>query len=87
MRGKNGNRNYRRGLFVKSSIKYYSTKSKYTTISAFSKKDALEKLKGNVDLFIIDIGLPDGDGISLYKEFQRNKNIPAIFLTAKDGRK
>lgn len=35
-------------------------------------------------MLIVDIGLPDGNGISLYQELQRNQKIPAIFLTARD---
>ncbi len=35
-------------------------------------------------LVILDISLPDGDGFTLYKEELKDKNIPTIFLTAKD---
>ena len=38
-------------------------------------------------MLIVDIGLPDGDGINLYQELQKNGRIPAIFLTAKDDEK
>ncbi len=37
-----------------------------------------------VDLAILDISLPDGNGFDLYKEKVKPKNIPTIFLTAKD---
>lgn len=56
----------------------------YTTICVNSKQEALTKLDGNLDLLLIDIGLPDGDGISLYRELQLYKKVPAIFLTARD---
>ena len=36
------------------------------------------------DFIILDISLPDGDGFELYKNDIKNKNIPTIFLTAKD---
>lgn len=62
-------------------------KQGYTTILAGSGKEAAENINKNVDLLIIDIGLPDGDGIKLYKEFQKNMKIPAIFLTARDEEK
>ena len=59
----------------------------YTTILAGSRKEAIKNIDRSVDLLIVDIGLPDGDGISLYQELQKNGRIPAIFLTAKDDEK
>lgn len=56
----------------------------YITVLAGSKKEAIQNINRYVDLLIVDIGLPDGDGISLYQELQRNQKIPAIFLTARD---
>ena len=44
-------------------------------------------IKDKVELLIIDIGLPDGNGIYLYQELQKKRKIPAIFLTARDEEK
>ena len=38
----------------------------------------------NIDLIILDITLPDGDGFKLYEDIIKERNIPVIFLTAKD---
>ena len=57
------------------------------TISAHTRKEALDLLREKVDVFLIDIGLPDGNGIELYQELQMEKRIPAIFLTARDEEK
>ena len=35
-------------------------------------------------LIILDISLPDGNGFDLYEKNIKDKNIPTIFLTAKD---
>jgi len=35
------------------------------------------------DLFVLDVGLPDGDGISLCKELQQTIDSPTLFLTGK----
>lgn len=51
----------------------------YYTISAHTRKEALDLLREKVDVFLIDIGLPDGNGIELYQELQMEKRIPAIF--------
>ena len=56
----------------------------YDTICVHTKKEALTLLGNGEDLLLVDIGLPDGDGLRLYQELQKTRNIPAIFLTAKD---
>ena len=38
----------------------------------------------NADLIILDISLPDGNGLWLYEEYIRTEHIPTIFLTAED---
>ena len=59
----------------------------YSTICMYTKKDDLSLIKDKVELLIIDIGLPDGNGIYLYQELQKKRKIPAIFLTARDEEK
>lgn len=51
--------------------------------SVSSAKLAFGKTK--FDLSIIDVSLPDGNGFILYEECIKEKNIPSIFLTAKDS--
>lgn len=43
---------------------------------------ALESKK--IDLIILDISLPDGDGFRLYEKEIKKRKIPTIFLTARD---
>lgn len=59
----------------------------YDTICARTKREALALLRDKEGLLLIDIGLPDGNGISLYQELRKKRNIPAIFLTARDEEK
>lgn len=62
----------------------------YDTVCACTRQEALSKLDGKEDLLLIDIGLPDGDGIRLYQRLRREsgelqkKSTPAVFLTARD---
>ncbi|MCP4346244.1 MAG: two-component system response regulator CreB [Desulfobacterales bacterium] len=37
----------------------------------------------NIDLIILDIGLPDISGLELCKEIRKNNSVPVIFLTAR----
>ena len=37
------------------------------------------------DLFVLDVALPDGNGLDLCKEFRENTDKPIMFLTGKTG--
>ena len=56
----------------------------YDTLCAYTKKEALSLIGDSVNLLLVDIGLPDGDGVGFYREFCKERDIPAIFLTARD---
>ncbi len=64
----------------------YSLEQKgYQVIHKTNVKSTIEFLeKQNVELAILDISLPDGNGFELYQEVIKNKEVPTIFLTAKD---
>ncbi len=38
-----------------------------------------------VDLLILDLGLPDGDGLDLCRELRRVSALPVLILTCRDG--
>ena len=52
------------------------------TINIKQTTEVIEKNK--INLIILDISLPDGNGFELYQNKIKRKNIPTIFLTAKD---
>lgn len=56
----------------------------YNTICVYDGKEALNLIEDDVSLLLMDIGLPEGDGISLYQKFRKKYEIPVIFLTARD---
>ena len=58
----------------------------YEVLSASSQNKALELWKSGVDLDIclLDVMLPDGDGYTICKEIRKTSNIPILFLTACD---
>lgn len=64
----------------------YSLEQKgYKIIHKTNVKSTIEFLeKQKVELTILDISLPDGNGFDLYQETIKNKGVPTIFLTAKD---
>ena len=74
---------------IESIIKgltYSLEKSNYKLVIKTTIKDTKEYLlfNTNIDLIILDITLPDGNGFDLFVNTIKNLKIPTIFLTAKD---
>ena len=57
----------------------------YDVVKASNVRSAREGLDSAIDLVILDVGLPDGDGVELCRSW-RSEGIqtPILFLTAKD---
>ena len=60
------------------------TNAGYCAKSAHSMKQGMALFNDSVSLAVIDIGLPDGDGITLCRRIQNLYKTPVIFLTARD---
>ncbi len=57
----------------------------FVFMQAFNVKQAKEQLdKNHVDLIILDINLPDGNGFELCQDIRKTSAVPIIFLTAND---
>lgn len=64
---------------------YSLEQKKYQVIYTLNVENTLKILKTEkIDLAILDVSLPDGNGFDLYKNNIKEKNISSIFLTAKD---
>lgn len=61
---------------------YFSLKS-YTVITAENGWSALEKVKTNPDIILLDVNMPGMDGIEVCKRIRSKVTCPIIFLTAK----
>ncbi len=61
------------------------TREGYTVISACNAAEAQSRLSTRIDLIILDVTLPDGNGVTSCQKW-RNQGIttPILFLTAKD---
>ena len=60
-------------------------KDSHTITAAYGFVDALtqyQKLK--IDLFLLDINLPDGSGLELCRKIRETSDTPILFLTAND---
>ena len=64
---------------------YSLEQKKYQVIHTLNVKDTLKIISTEkIDFAILDVSLPDGNGFDLYRNNIKEKNIPSIFLTAKD---
>ena len=57
----------------------------YEVIKASNLRTAQDAMNSDIDLAMLDIGLPDGDGVSLCRQWRsEGVETPILFLTAKD---
>lgn len=70
---------------IVKGLRFSLEQNAYTVTVAYSYKEAVDRINNAVfDLLILDITLPDGDGLELGKEIKKQMSIPIMFLTAKD---
>ncbi len=66
------------------ALKIYLAPAGHDVLTAYNGKEALEVLaKEQVDLVLMDIMMPQMDGISATEKIRETSNIPVILLTAK----
>lgn len=63
-------------------LKRYFTLEGYDVITAAGGNEALQKLAKQPDLILLDINMPDIDGLSLCKNIRDFVSCPILFLTA-----
>lgn len=71
---------------ISDIIKFNLTKEGYETVTAFDGREAIAKFEEeNPDLIILDLMLPELDGLEVAKEVRKISHIPIIMLSAKDS--
>lgn len=71
---------------IVDSLEYAFSKMDYKFNYVTTISDALKYMEEQIPhLIILDITLPDGDGITLYNSYIKKRNISTIFLTARDN--
>lgn len=72
---------------IRIIIKKYLKKFDITIIEAENGKQGLETFlnnKNNIDLVLMDVMMPEMDGIECTKEIRKISDVPIIMLTAKN---
>lgn len=68
---------------IASGIEYSLQQEGFVVCKASSVKEALESVEG-VDLFLLDLTLPDGTGYDICRKVKEKSDKPVIFLSACD---
>ena len=70
---------------LRSALEELLLREGYHVVKAPNAQSARSAINGEIDLVMLDVGLPDGDGVALCRQW-RSEGIqtPILFLTAKD---
>ncbi|WP_028975406.1 response regulator transcription factor [Spirochaeta cellobiosiphila] len=72
--------------FIREAIVGYLQLADHNTFEYGEIQGVIQSLDdNNIDLAILDVMLPDGNGFALAREIREKSDLPIIFLTAKDS--
>jgi DNA-binding response OmpR family regulator len=69
-------------------LSYNLTKEGFNVITAYNGQEALQKISPEIDLILLDVMMPQLDGIEICKRLRENpktRDISIIFLTARNS--
>ena len=70
---------------LRSALVELLSREGYAVVKSFNVHTAKAAMSADIDLVMLDVGLPDGDGVSLCKQWRsEGLQMPILFLTAKD---
>ncbi|MDQ0222214.1 response regulator YycF [Streptococcus moroccensis] len=71
---------------ISDIIKFNMTREGYEVVTAFDGREALEQFNlEQPDILILDLMLPELDGLEVAKTIRKTSNVPIIVLSAKDS--
>ena len=72
-------------LHIREVIRVALRKAGMTVFEARDGKEALTRFAGDrPDLIILDIGMPEFDGLDVCREIRKSSDVPILFLSARD---
>ena len=70
---------------LRSALEELLSREGYDVVKTSSARSAKVEMNSGIDLIMLDVGLPDGDGVSLCRQWRsEGMQMPILFLTAKD---
>lgn len=71
---------------ISEGLRYSLEQEGYSVLSASTAAEARTVICGDsdIDFYLLDIMLPDGDGYELCREIRKESQVPILFLTACD---
>ncbi len=73
-------------IILSRGISIALEKDQHTVTTAYGYIEGLQKYKNQkIDLFLLDINLPDGSGMEFCKKIRETAETPILFLTANDA--
>ena len=68
---------------IRIALKEILEKQQYVVVEASNGDEAISKINNDIDLIILDVMMPNRDGITTCIEIRENYDMPILFLTAK----
>ena len=68
---------------VVSLLKDYFEINDYLVMTAYSGAEAIEKSAQEPDIILLDVNMPDGDGLTVCRKIRDHVSCPILFLTAR----
>ncbi|MDO4322318.1 MAG: response regulator transcription factor [Lachnospiraceae bacterium] len=71
---------------ILEGLKFALLQEGYRVLTASTVSEAVEMIKGRqeIDFYLLDVMLPDGDGYQVCREIRQDSKAPILFLTACD---
>src|SRR3569832_2454437 len=70
---------------IREVISFALERAGYATTTARNGTEALQQVRrGPVDLVVLDIGMPEMDGLEVCRQIRKTSEVPILFLSARD---
>ena len=72
-------------MHISDVICFALEKAGHNFLTAHNGQEALDQFNSNpVDLIILDVGLPEMDGLEVCRQVRKSSEVPVLFLSARD---
>jgi two-component system OmpR family response regulator len=70
---------------IREVVRFALAQGGYEVVEARDGREACQRLdRGGIDLVVLDILMPETDGLEVCRRIRRTSNVPIIFLSSKD---